>query len=1487
MKSLKFVRNKHGKFEELKSDKSNVDYIINDGVNLLTKFIPYYHTDSGIRVQMGLKHITHSLSLDDADPYPFDVEDEKKLIEKFNFISPVNGKVKKIEKDHILIEDEDGNEHKVYFPSNMVLDKSSGSVFTTKKIHVKEGDKVKKGDVLFDTNFNKKDKIAFGKILKVAYMPFNGYTNMDGVVISQSCAEKLQSEHIFTYTIDKSLFEKFPNMKEKHKSLFLGKYPKEVYDKKDEKGLPKVGDLIHKNEPIFTILNDREPTEEEKILGYSSHFKPVEDLSEIWTEDEPGKVIDVSEKDDKYIIKVYVKKKLKEGDKLGGLHGDKGVITKIVPDEEMPKLEDGTVPDVIMSPLGMISRMNVGQIIEGLSILSKTDPKEIPKNVNILEYLTNKLKESDYIKELNYKGHKIRALVIPRYLMKQRHTMDKGWTARGFDFSYSVSTGQPTKGGKTSAKTLDIMTTWALLSNGAEKFIREGYSYLSDINNVPNLIRFMLNKEILAPNRTFIYEKVKSLFNALGIDFDIKGNEYQILPFTEHHFMNYYDPVKIEDPSKLLDKNLNPIPGGLFDELLGGPTGKKWGYIELPTKIPNPTFEKTIATLLEVSTNKLNKMNISDIVKFLENMNVDEEIKKTEEKLKNLKKDKNRTNRNVDKDLLIKKLTILKTLKENNWHPKDVYLISKIPVIPPIYRPFIIRDYKGRKITTLSGLNKSYFELGLILKRLKKDNIKTSDVTENQIDEDTLKTLYQLTKDLYIRENESYLNTIAGKSSPKKGLLQSALLYKRKQLGGMGVLGVNSSLRINECEVPYFLALKLYKPFIIRKLVSMGYKFTDANMMIERNDPIVRDLLYEETQKRYIVVNRNPSLHKYSTIALKCIPYQGTSINLHPLVFKGLGADLDGDKVIIHVPLSDEVNEEIKQKLDPALNIFKTGYNSLIAEPQEDTLIGINQLIKPPRNNKIVKEYKNIEELKDDLFNHSIHPNDMVKLGDKKETAGLIFLSYLLEDDDLEKLRKELKEPNDVINRLKELLKIKPQISKLEELNKISDRVSSLSNVTIHPKEFIYDHKKYKDIKEVEDKIKNNYIENSIEEVASKKIRGKPMHIRQMGYKIGPVLFGDKLYYIDKSYSHDKTFTETFLTTYQPRSNMIKEFIGMYIPGDSAKMLLISTSDLYLTEEDRPDKGLEIYPNEINDLEGRYLITDDGKKILIDSKLAKKLIEKGEKIRVSSPLTQESYDHEVSKYSIGILDPTREHIRKEGHPIGIELIHAITEPMSQMTLKAKHISLGEDIPDVKKIRSYLNAPKDSVYYAIHAEDDGIVEDVKDGIITIRYKNGKRKQYFKLGQNPIVKPGDKVKKYQKLTDGFTNIHELPHDLAQMEFLKEIKEFYRKSEIPVKDRILELLTKKIFNNAIVLNPSNTPYRHKEIIPLDLAKKIKEIDPNFEYEPTIIGIESMPRMTLGFFDAFMSKKFKNYFLNIGTTFPKGKILSIYVRKGLEYQK
>ena len=122
---------------------------------------------------------------------------------------------------------------------------------------------------------------------------------------------------------------------------------------------------------------------------------------------------------------------------------------------------------------------------------------------------------------------------------------------------------------------------------------------------------------------------------------------------------------------------------------------------------------------------------------------------------------------------------------------------------------------------------------------------------------------------------------------------------------------------------------------------------------------------------------------------------------------------------------------------------------------------------------------------------------------------------------------------------------------------------------------------------------------------------------------------------------------------------------------------------------------------------------------------------------------------------------------------------------------------------------------------------------------------------------------------------------------MEFLKEIKEFYRKSEIPVKDRILELLTKKIFNNAIVLDPSNTSYRHKEIIPLDLAKKIKEIDPNFKYEPTIVGVENIPRMTLGFFDAFMSKKFKNYFLNVGTTFPKGKILSIYVRKGLEYQK
>lgn len=1479
-KTLRFARGPDGRF----TDINNAQYFFKYGVNTLTHLIPLYHTNSGIRNQMGIKHITHAIGLEDADPYPFDhaLEIEKKILENVGFTSPVDGKITNITDEYIEITDKENNKHKIYYPKNIVLDKASGSIITTKSINVKVGDNVKKGDVLINSNFNKGNKIAFGKILNVAYMPFNGLTNMDGAVISESASKMLASEHVLYYEIPKEACKSFKeklksSIKEIHKSYFYGKMPKEKYDKYNECGIPNIGEIINPGEYVYLHVEEREPSEEEKLLGYSDKFKPLVDLSLKNEELSPIKIIDVKETEDSYIIKGYTRKPLREGDKIGGLAGDKNVITKVLPDNEMPKTETGEPIHLIVSPLGLVSRMNIGQILEGAMI--KNNIKN-PEEVKDIRELFKKIKTQ----KLKYKNHEIEALVIPRYIVKQRHFVDKGLNVRSFDLEYSQSTGQPSKSGKNSSKTFDILTTYALLANGAEKFVSEAYSYLSDINNVPSLLRFLTNKTILPPQRTFIYEKVKSILNALGLDLNINNNNYVVLPFTDAHLENI-GAVKIEHPEKLLDKNFEPIEGGLF---VDGLKGKRFGYIQLPFRIPNPTFENAIATLLETTPRKLSRMNVDDIVSAIDNLDVDKELSVIDEKIKKEKDSRK-------KDILIRKKILLKTLKENNYNPRDIYLISKIPVIPSVYRPFVIRDVKGNKIIAMHGLNKSYFEIGLALKRLEKMFRKTAEennsvLPQNELLSEMKNEIYKMVKDTYIKKEDSLLKELAGNKSPKQGFIQRALLYKRKQLSGMAVLSVDSSINIDEAKVPYDMLKELFKPFIIRRLSEMGYTYTKAMELIENNDPVVNDILMQEIKKRYVVINRHPSLHKYSVVALKPIPHNSHTIAIHPLVFKGLGADLDGDKVMIHVPFTEEANEEIKQKLNPALNIFKTGYNSLITEPQEDTLLGINTMLKPPRNNKIVREIKNMDELYDLLFNHTIHPNDLVKYKDKVTSAGRLFLADILETDvsNIEKI----KSPSEYLNELKKLLKQKPDINKLNKLVNIADRVSTLSNVTVHPEIFIR-HDLDKSIQEVEDEIKNNYKENTLEEIASKKIRGNPMYIRQMAHKVGKVLFEHELYDIDKGFPDNKSFTEAFLMAYQPRSNMVKEFVGMSIPGDLEKMGLLGMSDVYLTEQMREDEGLEIHPSEINDLEGRYLIKENGERVLIDEKLAKELIAKGNedknfKIRVSSPLTQKSYDHEISKHTLGKYDYTRDNIRTEGFPIGIELTHAIAEPLSQIVLKAKHITLGEDIPDVKALRSFLNVPQNSTYYAQIAKDDGKIEKITNingaNIITIKYKDGKTENV--LAFRPLlVKEGDEVKKYQKLTEGFINPHLLPHDLAMKKFYEDLKQFYRKAEINVKDRILEMITKRIFNNAVVLEPGNTSYQHKEIIPLDLAKEIAKKDPSFKFEPVIIGLEKLPR-TFSVVDAFLGKRFKEYLQREMVMFPRGKIRSYYVSTALKVQ-
>ena len=244
---------------------------------------------------------------------------------------------------------------------------------------VKLGDKVHKGDVLADGSSTDGGELALGANLLVAFMPFEGYNFEDAIVLSERLVKEdvLSSIHIHEYEID----ARSTKLGDEEITRDIPNRSEESLANLDERGVVRLGAEVGSGDLLVgkvTPKGETELTAEEKLIRaiFKEKAREVRDTSLKVPHGEGGKVIGVKTfardaGDDlppgvNELVRVYVakKRKIQEGDKLAGRHGNKGVISKIVPDEDMPFLEDGRPVDVVLNPLGVPSRMNIGQILE-------------------------------------------------------------------------------------------------------------------------------------------------------------------------------------------------------------------------------------------------------------------------------------------------------------------------------------------------------------------------------------------------------------------------------------------------------------------------------------------------------------------------------------------------------------------------------------------------------------------------------------------------------------------------------------------------------------------------------------------------------------------------------------------------------------------------------------------------------------------------------------------------------------------------------------------------------------------------------------------------------------------------------------------------------------------------------------------------------------------------------------------------------------------
>ena len=300
------------------------------------------------------------------------------------------------------------------------------------------------------------------------------------------------------------------------------------------------------------------------------------------------------------------------------------------------------------------------------------------------------------------------------------------------------------------------------------------------------------------------------------------------------------------------------------------------------------------------------------------------------------------------KDKLVRRLKLLKSLRANNIRPEWMVL-TIVPVIPPDLRPMVPLD--GGRFAT-SDLNDLYRRIINRNNRLRQ----LIDLNAPEVICRNEKRMLQEAVDALIDNSIRHGKTVVASTGQKRmlksladslkgkhGRFRQNLLGKRVDYSGRSVIVVNPNLKLDQCGLPKRMALELFKPFIISRLINkeIVHNVRSASRFIETGREEVWDILEEIIKKAYVLLNRAPTLHRLGIQAFKPILIEGLAIQIHPLVCTAFNADFDGDQMAVHVPLTEEAITEARDIMLSRHNLLKPATGDPVVAPNQDIVWGV------------------------------------------------------------------------------------------------------------------------------------------------------------------------------------------------------------------------------------------------------------------------------------------------------------------------------------------------------------------------------------------------------------------------------------------------------------------------------------------------------------------------------------------------------------------
>ncbi|NDJ76251.1 MAG: hypothetical protein GYB65_08320 [Chloroflexi bacterium] len=299
-----------------------------------------------------------------------------------------------------------------------------------------------------------------------------------------------------------------------------------------------------------------------------------------------------------------------------------------------------------------------------------------------------------------------------------------------------------------------------------------------------------------------------------------------------------------------------------------------------------------------------------------------------------------------------KRLRVVESLIKSNNRPEWM-ILSVLPVIPPDLRPMVQLDGGRFATSDLNDLYRRVINRNNRLKRLLElgapDVIVRNEKRMLQEAVDSLLDNSQRGKALS-RRGRRELKSLSDMLKGKKGRFRRNLLGKRVDYSGRSVIVIGPKLKLHQCGLPKIMALELYRPFVISRLVQYNYasNVKGAKRIIERERPEVWEVLEEVIQERPVLLNRAPTLHRLGIQAFEPQLVEGKAIQIHPLVCSAFNADFDGDQMAVHVPLSEKAVNEARDLMLSTRNLLKPADGSPVVAPSKDMVLGNYYLTMDP-----------------------------------------------------------------------------------------------------------------------------------------------------------------------------------------------------------------------------------------------------------------------------------------------------------------------------------------------------------------------------------------------------------------------------------------------------------------------------------------------------------------------------------------------------------